>query len=75
LIASKYHLSLIPCRECGVKALRYKAIEDKETLVGKTWGVRKMIIKCLSCHNSNDYKDYEQTKEEVKKFRSFFYVQ
>ncbi len=49
------------------------AIEDKETLVGKTWNIKKMIIKCLSCHNSNDYKDYEQTKESVAQFRQQYY--
>ena len=71
---SKNHLRFIPCKACGVKALRLKPVVDNETLVGKTWRIGRTIILCRNCGKDCEYSEYEQTLNEVKKFRSLFYV-
>ena len=74
MIASKYHIRQIPCRNCGVKALRYVSIVDNETLVGKTWKIGRTIILCRNCGKDYEHNEYEQTIDQVKKFRSLFYL-
>lgn len=71
---SKNHLSTLPCKACGVKALRLKPVVDNETLVGKTWRIGRTIILCRNCGKSFEHSDYEQTKESIAQFRKQYYI-
>jgi len=61
---NKYILATLTCRKCGVSGkLRRKSVEDKESLVGKTWNIPKMIVKCINCKEEQPNEDYLVSKE------------
>lgn len=61
---NKYLLATLMCRKCGVAGkLRRKSVEDKESLVGKTWNIPKMIVKCINCKEEQSNEDYLVSKE------------
>jgi len=69
---NKYILATLVCRKCGIQEkLRRKSVEDKESLVGKTWNIPKMVVKCISCNEEQSYEDYLVSDEIRNKWIEF----
>lgn len=64
MLPSHYILFTLPCRKCGAeRSLRRRPVKDQESLVGKTWNLKKMVIKCNQCSVEQPEEDYLITKE------------
>lgn len=66
---NKYILATLVCRKCGIQGkLRQQSVEDKESLVGKTWNIRKIVVKCINCKEEQPYEDYKVSQEIKSKW-------
>lgn len=66
---NKYILASLVCRKCGTQGkLRQKSVEDKESLVGKTWNISKVVVNCISCKEEQPYENYKVSTEIKKKW-------